>query len=157
MSASSLEGRQSASPWCCVWSGFLASPLVSHSGPSTLFSSCLSLGVFLGVFRGSLCMSGQQHGLRICCFTTCCRRVPSGRSQMKRSQKFTRHRSARPIGIVFLLLTALSLASCADAPPWLGGLPKDAPPRRGTPEYEAWMAQRAAEAARPKQGQEHPK
>jgi hypothetical protein len=77
--------------------------------------------------------------------------------QMKRPQKFTLHRSARPIWTVSLLLLALSLASCADAPPWLGGLPKDAPPRRGTPEYEAWMAQRAAEAARPKQGQEHPK
>jgi hypothetical protein len=76
---------------------------------------------------------------------------------MKRLQKITLHRSARPIGILFLLLTALSLSSCADAPPWLGGLPKDAPPRPGTPQYDAWMAERAAEAARPKQSQEQPK
>jgi hypothetical protein len=29
-------------------------------------------------------------------------------------------------------------------------LPSDAPPRRGTPAYEAWQAERATEAARPK-------
>ena len=29
-------------------------------------------------------------------------------------------------------------------PAWAGGLPADAPPRPGTPEYEAWMKQRAA-------------
>jgi hypothetical protein len=51
------------------------------------------------------------------------------------------------------------LASCAgkttgerlaDMPQWMGGIPAGAPPRRGTPEYDAWMAQRAQEAARPK-------
>jgi len=31
-----------------------------------------------------------------------------------------------------------------------GGLPADAPPRRGTPEYDEMMAKRAQEAARPK-------
>jgi len=63
----------------------------------------------------------------------------------------------RLIGAAFLVVMALSLSSCADAPPWLGGLPADAPPRPGTPQYEAWVTQRAAEAARPKQGQEQPK
>ena len=29
-------------------------------------------------------------------------------------------------------------------------LPSDAPPRRGTPAYEVWQAEREAEAARPK-------
>jgi hypothetical protein len=38
----------------------------------------------------------------------------------------------------------------ADMPHWMGGLPADAPPRRGTPEYDAWMAKRAQDAARPK-------
>src|SRR5437016_5107204 len=56
----------------------------------------------------------------------------------------------------FLLLAALSLSSCADMPHWMGGLPPDAPPRAGTPQYEAWMAQRAQEAARPKIGQQQP-
>jgi hypothetical protein len=38
----------------------------------------------------------------------------------------------------------------ADLP--LIGLPTGAPPRPGTPEYEAWMAKRAQDAATPKQG-----
>jgi hypothetical protein len=39
----------------------------------------------------------------------------------------------------------------------IGGLPADTPPRRGTPEYDAWMAKRAEEAARPKTEQQQPK
>ena len=35
-------------------------------------------------------------------------------------------------------------------PTWLGGMPKDVPPRRGTAAYDAWQAERAKEAARPK-------
>jgi hypothetical protein len=64
-------------------------------------------------------------------------------------------------------LAALSLSSCAggrtagehiaDMPHWMGGLPADAPPRRGTPEYDAWMAARAQDAARPKTEQQQPK
>jgi hypothetical protein len=55
-----------------------------------------------------------------------------------------------------LLLSAVSmLASCApvsavvadNVPMWLGGMPKDVPPRRGTPEYDAWMKKRAEDAA----------
>jgi len=40
----------------------------------------------------------------------------------------------------------------ADMPQWMGGEPEGVPPRRGTPEYEAWMAARAHEAGRPKTG-----
>jgi hypothetical protein len=69
-----------------------------------------------------------------------------------------------PIGLkwVFLCLACLSLSSCAaqsaaermaDMPHWMGGLPDGVPPRRGTPEYDAWMAARAEEAARPKAAQ----
>jgi hypothetical protein len=36
-------------------------------------------------------------------------------------------------------------------PAWLGGEPADVPPRSGTPEYDAWMAKRAQQAAEPKQ------
>ena len=59
-------------------------------------------------------------------------------------------------------LALMSLTSCAgqtagermaDMPQWMGGLPAGVPPRRGTPEYEAWMAARAEEAARPKNPQ----
>jgi hypothetical protein len=61
----------------------------------------------------------------------------------------------------FLSLVILAvplLAGCAssgsnpvaDMPHLMGGLPSDAPPRPGTPAYEAWQAERAQEAARPK-------
>ena len=55
-----------------------------------------------------------------------------------------------------LLLSAVPmLASCApvsavvadNVPMWLGGMPKDVPPRPGTPEYDAWMKKRAEDAA----------
>jgi hypothetical protein len=41
----------------------------------------------------------------------------------------------------------------ADMPQWMGGLPAGVPPRRGTPEYDAWQAERAQEAAKPKTDQ----
>jgi hypothetical protein len=59
----------------------------------------------------------------------------------------------------FLCLTCVLLSSCAgqtagerlaDMPHWMGGEPADVPPRRGTAKYDAWMAARAQEAARPK-------
>ena len=70
--------------------------------------------------------------------------------------------------LAFLCLAALSLSSCstvnrtvgehiADMPPWMGGLPADAPPRRGTPEYDEFMAKRAQEAATPKTEQQQQK
>jgi hypothetical protein len=66
-----------------------------------------------------------------------------------------------------LCLAFLALSSCAgsrtpgehiaDMPYWMGGLPADTPPRRGTPEYDAWMAKRAQEAAMPTTEQRQPK
>jgi ABC-type sugar transport system substrate-binding protein len=62
----------------------------------------------------------------------------------------------------FLSLACVLLSSCAaqtagermaDMPHWMGGLPAGVPPRRGTPEYDAWMAARAEEAAKPKTNQ----
>ena len=38
---------------------------------------------------------------------------------------------------------AVSGAIADSVPSWLGGLPKDAPPRRGTPECDAWQKKRA--------------
>ena len=60
--------------------------------------------------------------------------------------------------LIVLSLIANLLSGCttsgsnpvADMPSWMGGLPADAPPRPGTPAYEAWQAERAKEAARPK-------
>jgi hypothetical protein len=59
--------------------------------------------------------------------------------------------------LIFPFLIASLAAGCAtgsnpvaDMPSWMGGLPADAPPRRGTPAYDAWQAERAKEAARPK-------
>jgi hypothetical protein len=55
----------------------------------------------------------------------------------------------------FLSLACITLSSCAgghiaDMPHWMGGLPDDAPPRRGTPEYDEFIAKRTQEAVRPK-------
>lgn len=67
--------------------------------------------------------------------------------------------------LLVMVLGMISLAGCAsqvettqnmsnhvvDAiPHWMGGEPRDVPPRRGTPEYDALQAERAMEAARPK-------
>ncbi len=66
------------------------------------------------------------------------------------------------LNCVLLCLAGVLLTSCAgktageglaDMPQWMGGMPPGVPPRRGTPEYDAWMAARAQEAARPKSGQ----
>jgi hypothetical protein len=71
--------------------------------------------------------------------------------------------NATTIKSAVLCLLCLSLSSCAggrtagehlaDMPHWMGGEPAGVPPRRGTPEYDAWMAARAQEAARPKTDQ----
>jgi hypothetical protein len=69
------------------------------------------------------------------------------------------------LNLLVLCLACVSLASCAgrtpgehiaDMPHWMGGEPEGVPPRHGTPEYDAWMAARAQEAARPKSGQSNP-
>jgi len=56
-----------------------------------------------------------------------------------------------------LCLACVTLPSCAgghiaDMPHWMAGCPEDAPPRPGSPEYDAWMAKRAEEAARRRRG-----
>jgi hypothetical protein len=75
---------------------------------------------------------------------------------MVRMRTYSCH--ALPIWIIraLLLLSAVPmLTSCApvsavvadNVPMWLGGMPKDVPPRRGTPEYDEWMKKRAEDAA----------
>jgi hypothetical protein len=60
---------------------------------------------------------------------------------------------------VLLIAAVASLSGCTTTgsnpvadmtPQWMGGLPPDAPPRPGTPAYDAWQAGRAQEATRPK-------
>jgi hypothetical protein len=72
------------------------------------------------------------------------------------------HRSTPDFKPVLLCFACLLLSACAgktpgehiaDMPHWMGGEPAGVPPRRGTPEYDAWMAARAQEAARPKTDQ----
>ena len=70
------------------------------------------------------------------------------------------NRSAAALKWVLLCLACVALSACAggrtagehlaDMPQWMGGEPADVPPRRGTAEYDAWMAARGEEAARPK-------
>jgi hypothetical protein len=66
-----------------------------------------------------------------------------------------------PSGLTWALLglAGVLLSSCAgrtagermaDMPHWMGGEPDGVPPRHGTPEYDAWMAARAQEAAKSK-------
>ena len=63
--------------------------------------------------------------------------------------------SARHITVIAALaLAGTILAGCSSVnerlgpvvgdaiPQWAGGLPKDVPPRRGTPEYDAYMQER---------------
>jgi|SRR5258706_16237266 len=77
-----------------------------------------------------------------------------------RRHKSEMSRVANAIKSAFLCLTVLSLPSCSSVhvgdfiPHAIGGLPADTPPRRGTPEYDAWWAKRAEEAARPKTEQQ---
>jgi len=59
--------------------------------------------------------------------------------------------------LMALVIAGTVLASCAGGgamgeymPAWAGGLPKDAPPRPGTAEYDAFRQKMEAEAARDK-------
>jgi hypothetical protein len=93
------------------------------------------------------------------------------RSRLIISSEAEMPKGTTTIKTAVLCLACLSLSSCAggrtagehiaDMPHWMGGLPADAPPRRGTPEYDEMMAKRAQEAARPKteqqQQQQQPK
>ena len=73
------------------------------------------------------------------------------------------NRSSTKLKPALLCLACVLLSSCAgktpgerfaDMPHWMGGEPAGVPPRRGTAEYDAWMAARAEEAARPKTDQD---
>ena len=61
------------------------------------------------------------------------------------------------LGLACVLLTSCAGKTpgehLADMPHWMGGEPEGVPPRPGTREYDAWMAARAHEAARPKTDQ----
>src|SRR6266568_6254386 len=64
--------------------------------------------------------------------------------------------------VVALLMACIALASCSttmesisekvidSTPAWMGGLPKDAPPRLGTPEYDEFRRKQEAELTRDK-------
>lgn len=59
----------------------------------------------------------------------------------------------RASALIAIVLTAGSLGGCGSissfvagsmgdyVPAWAGGLPADAPPRPGTPQYEEWLKQ----------------
>jgi hypothetical protein len=65
------------------------------------------------------------------------------------------------VTVVALALAGLALCGCAsinekvtngvvdNIPRWAGGLPPDVPPRRGTPEYDAYMQERERKRLEP--------
>jgi hypothetical protein len=63
----------------------------------------------------------------------------------------------RIVPMIGITLGGLLLSSCAGTghmigetiPAWAGGLPADAPPRRGTPGYEAYIQQVDGDQAQP--------
>jgi hypothetical protein len=67
----------------------------------------------------------------------------------------------RTAALIGLVLMTCTLAGCGSIssfmaggmadliPAWAGGLPADAPPRPGTPEYDAMIKQRDEKLARP--------
>ena len=70
--------------------------------------------------------------------------------------------SARHIATILVLaLAGFALGGCASVneklaagvsdtlPQWAGGLPADAPPRPGTPQYDAYMKEREAKRLQP--------
>jgi hypothetical protein len=84
------------------------------------------------------------------------------RASLIRSKR--RRMPSAALNFACVCLAWVTLSSCTggrtagehiadDMPHWMGGLPADAPPRRGTPEYDEFMAKRAQEAARPKTDQ----
>ena len=86
--------------------------------------------------------------------------VPWRASRYRTASEKLMAKGTTAVKSALLCLACFSLASCAsgrtagerlaDMPHWMGGLPADAPPRRGTPEYDEMMAKRAQVAARPK-------
>ena len=70
-------------------------------------------------------------------------------------------RSNHIAAIVALTLAGFALGGCASIneklsdgmgdyiPQWLGGLPADAPPRRGTPQYDEYMKERERKRLEP--------
>jgi len=66
--------------------------------------------------------------------------------------------------VIALLVAGLALGSCSSVgekvsdwmPQWMGGLPRDVPPRPGTPEYDEFQRKREAERSRDK-SQDPPK
>jgi hypothetical protein len=72
------------------------------------------------------------------------------------------NRPNQKFSAALICIACILLSSCAgktpgehlaDMPHWIGGEPEGVPPRRGTPEYDSWMAARAEDAARPKAAQ----
>ena len=65
------------------------------------------------------------------------------------------------VAITALALAAAMLGGCSSVnermgpvvadtlPAWAGGLPKDVPPRKGTPEYDAYMQERERKRLEP--------
>lgn len=104
-------------------------------------------------------------------FEACCQAARArNRDRMRpKSIFFNAHRRiilpmpvrTRHIATVLALALACMLAGCASIneklangmgdyiPQWAGGLPRDAPPRRGTPQYEAYMKEQERKRLEP--------
>jgi hypothetical protein len=72
------------------------------------------------------------------------------------------------VTVVALALAGLALCGCASInervtngvvdsiPQWAGGLPEGVPPRRGTPEYDAYMQERERKRLEPAPAKDDP-
>jgi hypothetical protein len=70
-------------------------------------------------------------------------------------------RARHIVTIAALALAGLAVCGCSSInerigpgiadtlPTWVGGMPKDVPPRRGTPEYDAYMQERERKRLEP--------
>ena len=107
--------------------------------------------------RPGFCLHGEPELDQAAEIGRAVRRSATIRPHKPEMNRVTNTIKSAVLCVAVLLLPSCSSVHIGDMPHWMGGLPADAPPRRGTPEYDAWMAKRAEEAQSPKTEQQQTK